>query len=277
MNGKITKNQRLSDLLRHTMFVIFTGPDPEAMRKEWFTHWFDSPYYHLLYQHHNDDEARLLIDNLFKRLSPAPYATILDLACGRGRHALYMSRAGYDVTGLDISTSSIAYARQFEQEHLTFYQHDMRHLFRTNYFDYVFNFFTSFGYFKTEKEHLQTLRNIQIALKPGGYFVLDFLNSAKVIARLVPEASVDQGAVHFQIKRFVRDGYIFKQIDVRDGDQTLAFEEQVRAFQLTDFQHMFDQVGLELESVFGSHQLEAFEPNQSDRLILFVRKPSSST
>lgn len=276
MKGKFTKNQRLRDLLRHTMFVIFTGPDPEAMRKEWFSHWFDSPYYHLLYQHHNDDEARLLIDNLFKRLKPAEHATILDLACGRGRHALYMSRAGYDVTGLDISSSSIAYARQFEHEHLTFYQHDMRQLFRTNYFDYVFNFFTSFGYFKTEKEHLQTLRNIQLALKPGGYFVLDFLNSDKVIAELIPEASVDQGSVHFQIRRFVREGYIIKQIEVSDGDQSHRFEEQVRAFQLKDFQRMFQQVGLEIESVYGNYQLQTFDAKKSDRLILFVLKPSYS-
>ena len=113
----------------------------------WYSDWFDSPYYHLLYRHRDEQEARLLIDSLLRYLKPQPCAAVLDLACGKGRHALYMNRQGLAVAGIDLSPASIAYARQLENKLLSFFVHDMRQVFRANAFDYVFNLFTSFGYF----------------------------------------------------------------------------------------------------------------------------------
>ncbi len=85
---------------------------------------------------------------------------MLDVACGRGRHSRILASKGFVVTGIDISFDSIAFAKQFENENLDFYQHDMRLPFRVNYFDYAFNFFTSFGYFKTRREHDDAIRTI---------------------------------------------------------------------------------------------------------------------
>ncbi len=201
---------------------------------------------------------------------------MLDLACGKGRHALYMSRFGYDVTGLDISESSIAFAREFEHDGLDFFQHDMRKPFRINYFDFIFNFFTSFGYFKTEGEHLQTLRNVQRGLRPGGTFVLDFMNAQKVIRNLVQGEIKVLDNITFSIQRQVRNGMIIKTIALNDQGHELTFEEQVNGFDLAVFQSMFRSAGLEITGQYGSYELDDFNPDQSDRLILFGRKSKSA-
>ena len=62
--------------------------------KKWFENWFDSPYYHILYQNRNDDEAKFFIDNLCAYLKPSLNDTLLDVACGRGRHAIYLNKKG---------------------------------------------------------------------------------------------------------------------------------------------------------------------------------------
>ena len=130
------------------------------MDQPWYRNWFNSPYYHKLYFQHDELEAREFIARLTNYLSIPAGARILDVACGRGRHSRILAEKGFFVTGIDLSAESIAYARQFENDHLEFFEHDMRLPFRGNYFDFTFNFFTSFGYFKTRREHDDAIRTI---------------------------------------------------------------------------------------------------------------------
>lgn len=242
------------------------------MQKEWFAAWFDSPYYHILYKKRDEEEARKTLDNLLSALHLPPGARILDLACGKGRHARYLAERGFDVTGLDISLSSIAYAAQFEHERLSFFQHDMRLPFRINYFDAVVNFFTSFGYFDNDEDHLRSLKNVSKGLRPKGLLLLDYFNSNWVLQHLQPSETKTIDGINFQLRKWVSDGHVFKQVDfVKDG-QAYHFQERVRLFDLNDFRMMFEQSGLQLKAVFGSYQLEAFDPQSSQRLILIAEK-----
>jgi 2-polyprenyl-3-methyl-5-hydroxy-6-metoxy-1,4-benzoquinol methylase len=143
--------------------------------KDWFVSWFDTPYYHKLYKHRDDVEAQKFMDKLVAYLNVAEGASILDLACGKGRHSIYLNGLGYHVTGLDLSEQSIEYAKQFENEHLQFKVHDMRKNMSENY-DIVFNLFTSFGYFETVDEDVEVLTNIKNAVNEYGIAVIDYLN-----------------------------------------------------------------------------------------------------
>lgn len=242
------------------------------MPGEWFTTWFDSPYYHTLYQSHDDREARHFIDNLLRALNLAPDAHVLDLACGKGRHARYLAEKGFDVTGLDISPASIAFARHFEHEHLAFYQHDMRLPFRINYFDAIVNMFTSFGYFDTDKDHLRTLQNVSKGLKPGGLFLLDFFNSGWVRQNLVRYEEKMLDGIVFRLHKSVRAGRVHKRVSFEAGGKKFEFRERVRLFTLADFEQMFRVVGLESVQTFGGYDLGAFDPKHSKRLILIAKK-----
>lgn len=235
----------------------------------WFENWFNSPYYHLLYKNRDEKEAKNFIDRLLVELSPPANSAILDLACGKGRYSRYLAEKGFNVTGLDIAEESIRFAQQSENEHLTFFQHDMRLPFRINYFDYIFNFFTSFGYFETEKDHLKTVVNIAKGLRPDGKFVLDFFNSKKVIKNLRATEVKQVDSVTFHIQRNVdNEGYILKNIQFEDKGEYFNFTERVRAFALDDFQMLFGKAGLKIAKTFGCHELSPFDEATSDRLIL---------
>lgn len=244
------------------------------MEKEWFSDWFDSPYYPLLYKKRDENEARAFLDALLGYLSLPPGARVLDLACGRGRHAVYLAEKGFDVVGLDISANSIADAKRAESDHLSFYEHDMRRLFRTNYFDAIFNLFTSFGYFATEREHRATIRNVARQLRLHGVFVLDFINAEKAAANLVPREEIHVGSLRFDIARALVDGHLVKTIEVTDDGQLHRYRERVRAFGPDDFRALFAGAGLTIRATFGDYALGPFDSEKSDRLILVAEKIS---
>jgi len=242
------------------------------MQRKWFQYWFNSPYYHILYHQRNDDEAEFLIDNLSSYLAPAPHARILDIACGRGRHAIYLHKKGYDVTGIDLSEQNIRFAQQFEQKNLHFYVHDMRKLSYIHYFDVALNLFTSFGYFETEKEHINALRAFGKGLKETGTLVLDYFNTEKIKHHLTHQEVKTIDGIEFHLHKFVSEGKIIKHINFEHQMKAYAFEERVQAFTYTDFERMLTAAGLKINAVFGNYALDPFDKQRSDRLILICKK-----
>ena len=144
----------------------------------------------------------------------------------------------------------------------------MRDGFRINYFDYVFNLFTSFGYFDNEKDDLKVLKNIAKSLKNNGVFVMDFLNINHVAANLVPEELKILSDVKFHITRNITNGYIVKTISFEAEGKQHQYQEKVRAFTLDELTNLFTQAGLSINKIFGDYQLHAFAPEQSPRLIM---------
>lgn len=238
------------------------------VKEEWFAEWFDSPYYHILYKDRDESEAEVFIDHLLDTLSPPPGSHMLDLACGKGRYSRHLAGKGYEVTGLDLSRQSIDFARQFEHERLHFFTHDMRKPFRESTFDYVFNFFTSFGYFEEESEDLQTLKNVAYSLKPGGTFVLDFFNAHYVKQRLTGHEHRSIGDITFDISKKQEGQHVVKTIRFADGHRNYFFEERVRLFELPDFERLFNAAGLHLIQTYGDYQLQPHNWMESPRLIL---------
>lgn len=239
---------------------------------DWFKVWFDSPYYHLLYQNRDGREAERFISNLLTHLKPQHDSRILDLACGAGRHAMYLANRGFDVTGVDLSGRSIEQAKLAEMDNLKFFQHDIRNYFRINYFDYIFNFFTSFGYFENESDNVKTLRAANWGLREKGVMVIDFFNVHTVLQNLVPEETKLIGGITFHIRRSVFNDRIIKEINVVDGEHNHTFTEAVQALALEDFKGYFAKTGFVLEEVFGDYDLNPYQPDQSDRLIMIARK-----
>ena len=243
------------------------------MQKEvnnWFASWFDSPYYHILYKDRDEEEAQLLMDNIVHYLNLPEEAKILDLACGKGRHSIYLNQLGFDVTGADLSTNSIAEAKKSENKTLHFREHDMREPFEDQ-FDAIFNLFTSFGYFENEQDNLATLKAIKESLTEYGFAVIDFMNVHQVIANLVPEEVKTVDGITFHIKRYVKDHYIYKEIDFEDQGEKFHFTEKVRALTLADFETLMEQAEIFLLDIFGDYKLRKFHKMESERLIMIFK------
>lgn len=242
--------------------------------KTWFRHWFDSSFYHQLYANRSESEASDFVDELIQELQPAIDSKMLDLGCGNGRHSRSLAAKGFDVTGIDLAASSIRYARNYETETLHFYRHDMRVPFGRNVFNYVFNFFTSFGYFDDSNEDRKVISNIYSALKPGGVLIMDYINSPYTETRLVPAEEKEIDGIIYHITRWSNDTHFYKKIRIESMDLEKPVEniEQVKKFSIGDFQALFESNGLELQQVYGDYHLNEYDVQNSPRLILIAGK-----
>ena len=240
----------------------------------WYKDWFNSPYYHKLYFERDEHEAKAFIGRLIKYLNPAPNSRMIDVACGKGRHSIELASFGFEVTGIDISPDSIAYAKRYETNHLEFYVHDMLLPFWGNYFDYAFNFFTSFGYFKTRREHDDAIQTISKSLRQGGVFMIDYLNVHYAEDHLrSSETKVLSGTI-YDIHRWDDESHFYKQITVKDEalPSPLAFTEKVAKFSLGDFTDMLGFHAMQVIDVFGDYRLDRYDVKRSPRLILMAKK-----
>jgi len=238
--------------------------------KEWFENWFDTSFYHILYDYRNDDEAKLFMSNLIGFLNLSQGDKILDLPCGKGRHSLFLNSQGFDATGADLSVNSIMHAKQFEKEGLSFEIHDMRNPLNGKY-DSIFNLFTSFGYFNQESTNIKVLENFKNALNKNGHIVVDFLNLHKVVSTLIPEQVIRKKGVDFLIKKRVTESFIIKEIDVTNNGEVHHYMEKVQALDLKKMKQFAMAAGLEIQHVFGDYELNPFDAQNSDRLILIMQ------
>ncbi|MBC7625942.1 bifunctional 2-polyprenyl-6-hydroxyphenol methylase/3-demethylubiquinol 3-O-methyltransferase UbiG [Ferruginibacter sp.] len=240
----------------------------------WFKNWFNSPYYHQLYFNRDEQEAAKFIDALISHLKPAAGAYMLDVACGKGRHAVHLSEKGFDVTGIDLSEDSIQEALLQQSDKLHFYLHDMRLPFWINYFDYALNFFTSFGYFATQREHDNAIRTIAQSLKKEGCFVLDYLNVHYAEDHLVHQFDKEIDGVNYFITKWFDETHFYKKISVEDEalPEPLIYQEKVAKFSLGDFTEMFAYQGLQIQEVFGDYHFGKYDIKKSPRLIMIARK-----
>jgi len=241
---------------------------------EWFRLWFGSPYYDVLYRNRNKEEAAKLIDKLVNYLNIPTGSYVLDAACGKGRHSIALAANGFDVTGIDICPFAIEGAKKYETDHLHFYLHDMRLPFYINYFNYAFNFFTSFGYFRTMREHNDAMRTIAQSLKINGVFTIDYLNVQFAEANLKSKESVEIENIFFDIERHSDEKYFYKKIAVHDTLKNIneEFTERVEKFSLGDFTNMLSYQGLKIENVFGDYDLNKYDAKNSTRMIILAKK-----
>ncbi len=240
--------------------------------KLWFKDWFNSPYYHILYKKRDDKEAQGFMDALCKHLQLNPNHKVWDLACGKGRHSIYLNSKGCNVIGTDLSDNNISEALKNANETLEFYKHDMRTPFRINYFTHVFNLFTSIGYFEDERDNLKVFKNVYNSLKPGGIFVIDFFNVIDVKSCMLADNKMTVDGIEFHICKSVVGNKIIKRIEFSDKGKDYYFEEKVSLLNKKLFTDMGAAAGFTLSETFGDYQLNPFDEKNSDRLILIFKK-----
>lgn len=219
---------------------------------EWFEQWFGEEY-HVLYPHRDDADAQRAVA-LIRRVAPwSPGDTVLDLACGAGRHAVELERAGARVVGLDLSPAMLLRAQRRVRAPLV--RGDMRTLpFRSGRFGLVVNLFTSFGYFRSDKEHGAVMRQVAEVLAPGGRFVIDFLNADQVRRTLRRDSEqIEEGDASARVKRrFSEEGlYVVKEIELRAENR--SFQERVRLFTPAELEGLLTASGLEVVGRYGDY------------------------
>jgi SAM-dependent methyltransferase len=242
------------------------------MKEQWFESWFDSPWYPLLYDHRSEEEAADFINSLIPLLELRPGSECLDAGCGSGRHAGILANHSLRVTGIDLSPESIRRATEKYGHKADFQVWDMRKLFRPNHFDAIFNLFSSFGYFRSEEENQNMLFTLSQSLKPGGVFVMDYLNAGFVVAGLKSRELINKNGIQFQIRRRLEDGAVIKTISFLADGADHEYEEYVKLYHRAKVTEMLAECGLRVSHCFGDYRLSEFHPIKSPRLLLICRK-----
>ena len=246
----------------------------------WFKEWFNTPYYHILYKDRDFVEAENFIRNLTQDLQLSKDAKIIDLACGKGRHSVFLQQLGYEVLGVDLSEESIEHNKQFETSadetpKLTFEVHDMRNELYPNVssekVNAVFNLFTSFGYFDDDEDDRKVFSSVKNVLQNDGIFVLDFLNEKFVKNTLVDETTVTKDGIDFLIKKRIEEKHVIKDIFFEDKGESFHYFEKVKLHTLEEIKNIAESFGFEAVKIWGNYQLEDFERETSPRCIFQFR------
>lgn len=124
-------------------------------------------------------------DFILDKLQLQPGQSVLDQCCGIGNISLLLGQRGIFVTGIE---QSVNYVQQ-AQERARLGGLDNCHFVAADAFNYVsptpldaaFNWHTSFGYTPDDRQNRRMLEMAHASLKPGGYFLLDFLNLPYVL------------------------------------------------------------------------------------------------
>ncbi len=242
---------------------------------EWFEDWFSTEEYLYVYRHRNNDDAVDLFNLILKNIEIEPGAKVLDLACGAGRHSILFAKKGYDVTSVDLSENLLNVARKSAEElmlNINIIKSDLRLLNLADRFQLIINLFTSFGYFEQDFENEKIIKIVEQQLNENAYFVLDFFNVVHLKKNLIP-ISYDkvEEAIIRQERTFDQDR-IVKKISVIKKNSERSYFESVRAYSKSELSRMILKNGLKIIKIFGDYSGNAFDQNNSSRIIIIAQK-----
>lgn len=233
----------------------------------WYQEWFGEEYLEL-YSHRDENEARQQVA-FFREQCGLVTGPVLDLASGMGRHLQELKSLGYDGVGCDLSYILLKTGIS-EYGPMPVARADMRSLpFCDAVFAGLVNFFTSFGYFSSEDENVQVVREMSRVLSRGAVFLFDYLNVHRELEKLVERETRTTPLGDVLIERWYDrfDRSINKRMTI--GQK--RYLERVRGYDLDEISSMFASCNLQIRSAFGDFDGSPFD-RSSPRLILVGSK-----
>ncbi len=237
----------------------------------WYKDWFGEEYLEL-YAHRDAGEADRHVDFVERHIGGERPRAVLDLACGAGRHTAALRRRGFRALGVDLSFTLLTVPPR-----VPCVAGDMSRLpFTDESFDWILNFFTSFGYFERERENFQVLEEIVRVLAPGGRFLIDFLNRDRVLADLKSHEIQEIRGRRVEIERWYDEETrrINKRMHLAGPADSEAgtYLESVRAYSRDEVTIGLRRAGLKVDALFGNFSGEPFD-RDSERLIIVGHRP----
>lgn len=226
-----------------------------------------------LYEDMTRAEVRFLIDET----SIPSQASILDLGCGTGRHAVRLAELGYSVTGLDISSDFLKVAAEKSSRSglsIEWINKDMRDIPFKNRFDLVFIMFGAWGFFEQDHENEAVFKGIHRALKMDGHFVLDFFNRDWILSHFQPRHWAERENGYFLEERNF-DSHAGRlnteTIFIKRDGQIIKWGNSTRAFTVQEIMKMLQQTGFSDINVYGNLEKQPYSLD-TPRMLLHAQK-----
>lgn len=239
------------------------------IQKEWFKDWFASEFYLKVYKHRNNLEAESFLQFIIDDLKIEKCSRILDAACGAGRHLAFLQKKGFNAFGFDLSLPLLKVAKR-EIENNTIINMDIRTVAFKQQFDYVFNLFTSFGYFETDDENFKFFVKIKDYLKHRGVIVFDYFNTDYLKKNLVQNSCKVIDDIKITETRNISSGRVNKIITLNNGIEEKSYVESVKLYSYFQLMENFEKLGYRIINKYGNYNGENFNIEKSERLILYL-------
>jgi SAM-dependent methyltransferase len=244
----------------------------------WWEEFFDDSYGRMGLDVIDPERIQKEVDFIIDILGLQKHERILDLACGKGRHALELARRGFTgVTGLDYTKDYLEKAREIksaEDLNVRFIEGDMRDIPFEREFDACFNYFTSFGFFAEPADNERVIASVAKALKPGGRFLLETIHRDHMLRHFHKLGWYERN-----------DEYVLKSFDIDLATSTLIStwtylrgehkqerEVRLRIYSLHEMIAMFTHNGLEFVDAWSNKDKEPLTWDHH-RMIILAGKP----
>lgn len=241
----------------------------------WYKDWFNSENYSKVYKHRDETEAKRLVDLIEKLVNLKVQSSVLDMACGAGRHAIAFAKNGFKVTAVDLSQRLIEEAKKNASDtrvKINFVLSDILEYETDLQFDLIVNLFTSIGYFENDDENCGVIKKAFSLLKKDGYFVLDYFNKEFLIKNLVPTSIYSENGSKITQNRSISGNRVVKKITIEKDGSFDEFYESVRLYSYEEMSRMLIQTGFNIKKEMGDFYGNPFEIGNSPRLIFFAMK-----
>lgn len=217
-----------------------------------------SRYYDQLYRHKDYGQEARKIQEVIRVAHPTA-VSLLDVGCGTGEHAKYLSEH-FEITGIDLNTTFIETARA-KVPCATFEVARMPHFLLKRRFDVVACLFASIAYLQTideVKEALECFRKhleedgivlvdpwLSPALVGDSYFNGNFVDEPDIKIHRVTTSRLEGHLCHLRVDHLIatREG----NIDYFTEHHVLGIysvESMLHAFQAAGLQATYDEEGI---------------------------------
>jgi SAM-dependent methyltransferase len=250
--------------------------EAKARRKrarQWWERFFSEDYLMSVLPPTEAQVARQ-VDFIEASLGLSEGATVLDVGCGLGQHAIELTRRGHLVVGLDLSLTMITRAAEAAQQNnlkINFLHADIREIEFEGTFDAVICMGTTFGFFDDEA-NLDVLSRLHQALKPGGRILLDVVNRDYVInaqPNLVWFEGDECVCMEESDFNYFSSRLVVKRTMMREDGQQSQADYSIRLYSLHELGQLMQQKGFRVLEVSGQEATRGtFFGAQSARILM---------
>jgi SAM-dependent methyltransferase len=252
----------------------------------WYVDFFRGDYLNVYGHMFTEERAQKESAFVADALELKPGASVLDLCCGQGRHAVQLAKRGMRVTGLDLNAEYLELAKKSAESskvEIETVAGDMRKIPYANKFDAIVNMYSSFGYLESEAEDLKVLESAAKALKAGGRLLLDMLNREWAIDNYiqndwhtgadgtlyVERRDLDLAASRMHVHFIVVDA-------PPKGGRRESIGHNIRLYTLTEMMRLLERVGMRVTAVFGGFEREVYAIG-TRRMIIVAEKEDAES
>jgi SAM-dependent methyltransferase len=240
----------------------------------WWEDYFDQTFVSLYRDFLTPERTEREVAGLREMVPLPPGGEVLDVACGWGRHSVSLARAGFRVTGLDLSETLLARGRKRAAAagvEVDFVRGDMREIPWRGRFDAILSLYSSLGYFLSDDEDLRVLRGAREALRPDGAFVLETMHRDHIVGDYAARDwwESDDGTTVWVEREFdAVEGVSREWLRWSKGGKSGEKYHELRIRTATEWDRLLRAAGLVPVDWYGDWELAPFIHTSEDLIVV---------